>query len=121
MKKYIVLLVLLSACVNATPEQQLIQAYMQEHVNDPSSYESLSFQLIGSYSNEGLGLVSGDTTLRGELILHTFRTKNGAGALMQKKVLFTYDPALQQVSALPDSTAERWLNPVQIDEVIPTP
>jgi len=104
-KKLLLALCLLSACERHTPEQKQIIAFVETHANDPGSYEPISFRFLGPATYANTGRVATDSTRIGDLYEHTYRAKNGFGALTLHTTVFALTPGA--VDPLPDSLAER--------------
>jgi len=106
MKKAVLICLLAAAGGKSQPpEQTAIAAYMKEAANDPASYEPISFRFLGPATYDNTGVIAGDNTRTGDLYEHTFRAKNGFGALILSTKVF----AIQHGEAfmLPDSLSER--------------
>lgn len=106
MRNYLLLVgLLLSGCEHRTPEQKQIIAFIEANANDPSSYEPISFRFLGPATYANTGRIPKDSTRMGDLYEHTYRAKNGFGALTLQTTVFALTPGA--ITALPDSLAER--------------
>ncbi|MCD8030051.1 MAG: hypothetical protein LUF85_04280 [Bacteroides sp.] len=91
MKKLLVILfisLILAGCSDEKKAQRLIKQYLKENLNDPSSYQPVSFGELEVYS-----------TKYGQLInmKHKYRAKNAMGAIILEENTFEFDDAFTKV------------------------
>jgi len=99
MKKLIpiALLVILSSCTRQQKAERLIKKYLDSSLNDPKSYEPVSFSAPVKLRDTIIKLGVTYDTVRHHgafLILHTYRAKNGFGAMIKTQEWFKIDSAL---------------------------
>jgi hypothetical protein len=101
MKKYIfiTMLLILSACTFTKQQkaEKLIKKYLDSSLNDPKSYESVSFSEPIKLKDTIIKLGETFDTVRHHgdfLILHTYRAKNAFGAVIKSDEWFKIDSAL---------------------------
>lgn len=102
-------LVLVGCGSHSHKANDLITAYVKTQANDPSSYQSVSFTKPRLLTYGDVSTGRPDTTpLTGALISHSFRAKNGFGALVVQTEAFVVDSSagkVQRLSEMQDSLA----------------
>jgi len=106
MKRIVLLLTLfICACNHFESKQQraqdLVTHYLKSTLNDPDSYESVSFSKLYKLSNAVIFLNGKpDTITRNGWfeILHTYRAKNKFGGVITHKYWFQVDSSVTKVN-----------------------
>lgn len=92
------LVIMLAAC-KQTPQQKaeaLVKKYLDTSLNDPKSYESVSFGLLEKLKGKPY---KGDNIDTVDLeILHSYRYKNEYGAIVKKTGWFIIDPNFRHLA-----------------------
>ncbi|MBF9140849.1 hypothetical protein [Hymenobacter properus] len=94
---------LFGCSANSKPES-LISDYVKAHATDASSYAPVSFSQPTRFHNRDIEPSLLDTTTTGTRYSHTYKIKNGSGAIVEKTHDFVIITHSQHVMQLPDST-----------------
>ncbi|GAC1308097.1 MAG: hypothetical protein NVSMB24_21190 [Mucilaginibacter sp.] len=84
----IALFIILSSCTQTKQQkaESLVKDYLKTHLNDPNSYESVSFSPIQNVIDKSNGKPAGWWEIN-----HTYRSKNGFGGVITKTDGFSID------------------------------
>ena len=89
MKRILLLLTLLITACSQTKQQkaeQAVKIYLEKTLNDPSSYESVSFSNVQLVIDKTTGKSAGWWEIN-----HTYRAKNEYGGIISKTECFSID------------------------------
>lgn len=94
--RYLLLSLFLSSCTltNQQKAEKLVTKYLDSALNDPHSYESLNFSTVKKHFERKSDAKS---IMNGWEISHTYRAKNGFGALGIHTTVFEIDSSMNKV------------------------